>query len=240
MRRKIACNWQHCAEPAKVCINGVGPAFQGKASLAWGAGQKRQLFLRADNHRLCPFAARADCSVNMRGPFSPGAIANIIDISLTAFNAPLDPDGNLPGVSRFEGAPDVWVPTARCLGVLAFNDYFPNAEGPHSFFSAKQIRTPEDRFLVSEAILAANPGWCGTFGPGVDATTDLLGKYPEGNYDMSQMHLLKMAYRFYAYLTPPAQEHLITRLLKDGRIHRPGKADTFTRGGMLNDWFLSG
>src|SRR5260370_10987102 len=114
-----------------------------------------------------------------------------------------------------DAAPTILIPTAKCLAALAYLDYFPNS-------SLTNLRAK-----VSEAILAASPGWCGTFGPGVDAATDLLGDIPEGNYDMSEMHLLPMAYGYYQELSPPAREHLITVLLAKGRIHRPRLDDTF-------------
>ena len=96
------------------------------------------------------------------------------------------------------------------------------------------------RDIVSEAILAANPGWCGTWGPGVDDTRDVIGDPSEGNYDMSQMHLLQIAYRYYDELSPEAREHLITSLLEQGRIHRPNRDDIFTSGGPPNDWSRAG
>lgn len=136
-------------------------------------------------------------------------------------------------------APEVIIPTAKCLAVLAYPDFFPVV--PANFFPD----LPADRLrgMVSEAILAANPGWCGTFGPGVDSTIDvidLFGDHEEGNYDMSQMHLLQIAYRFYDELSPEAQEHLIMDLLAKGRIRRPNLADIFTSGGAPNDWSRAG
>jgi len=46
--------------------------------------------------------------------------------------------------------------------VLAFSDYFP--DNPHNW---------EWRDDVSKAILPAQPGWAGTFGPVIDSATDL-------------------------------------------------------------------
>jgi hypothetical protein len=157
-----------------------------------------------------------------RGPVTPDE-GNLIE------NVPYPSEVNVP---------PVWVPATRCLSLLAFNDYFP--WDPVIIDPEETFLDPtERRSLVSRAILAANPGWCGTFGPGTDAATD-LGSPTEGNYDMSQMYLLKITYRYYTYLTPEAQDHLINSLLKGGTIHRPGKGDTHTSGGMLGDWLLAG
>ncbi len=125
-------------------------------------------------------------------------------------------------------APIVWIPVARCLALMAYPDYFPEA-------NAEYLRS-----MVSKAILEANPGWCGTFGPGVDGAFDVAGDFFEGNYDMSQMHLVQIAYRYYDELKPDAREHLITQLLARGRVHRPGCDDTFTSGGTPGDWSRAG
>jgi hypothetical protein len=125
-------------------------------------------------------------------------------------------------------APTIHIPRAKCLALLAYLDYFP----------ANRRRGLGLRSMVSRAILAASPGWCGTFGPGVEGTFSLKGA--EGNYDMSEMHLLPMVYRHYDDLSPAARELLITQLLRRGRVHRPRKADTFTSGGNPNDWSRAG
>jgi hypothetical protein len=62
----------------------------------------------------------------------------------------------------------------------------------------------------------------------------------EGNYDMAQMWLLPLAYRYYDRLTDPAREHLIRVLLATGRIHRPNEDDIVTSGGAPNDWSRAG
>lgn len=133
-------------------------------------------------------------------------------------------------------APEVVIPKAKCLASLAYPDFFPVV--PKDLFFP-DIHADDLRRVVSDAILAANPGWCGTFGPGVEPT-DLLGDYYNGDYDMSQMHLLPIAYRYFDELFPAAREHLITQLLAAGRIHRVGLDDTLTHGGMPNDWSQSG
>ena len=123
----------------------------------------------------------------------------------------------------------ILIPTDKCLAVMAYPDYFPDGV--------------DLRPMVSKAILAASPGWCGSFGPGVDGSTDvidLFGKHEEGNYDMSQMHLLPIAYRYYDELLPEAQDWLITVLLERGRIRRPNLDDIFTSGGAPNDWSRAG
>ncbi len=143
---------------------------------------------------------------------------------------PFDAFAELTETKTFgEDAPDVVIPTAQSLAVIAYPDFFP---GEHDALSVK---------MVSEAILISNPGWCGTFGPGVDGAFDLaLGDPAPGDYDMSQMHLLQIAYRYYEELTPNARELLITQLLARGRIHRPRLDDTFTSEGTPDDWSRAG
>lgn len=128
-----------------------------------------------------------------------------------------------------DAAPTIYIPRAKCLAALAYHDYFPDS-------SLNGLDLPA---MVSEAIMASQPGWCGTFGPDV-TPLDLLGKFINGDYDMSQMHLLQIAYRYYDKLSPEAQEHLITRLLARGTIHRVGLDDIFTSGGPPNDWSRAG
>lgn len=129
-------------------------------------------------------------------------------------------------------APNIYIPTAKCLAALAYPDFFPEAPDADGL-----------RPMVSKAILAATQGWCGTFGPGVDGTIDVIDLFVdhyEGDYDMSQMHLLQIAYRYYDELSPEAREHLITHLLAQGRIHRPNLNDTLTHGGNRDDWSRAG
>ena len=125
-------------------------------------------------------------------------------------------------------APTIHIPRAKCLALLAYLDFFP--ANPRLGLGL--------RSMVSRAVLAASPGWCGTFGPGVDGSFSLEGS--EGNYDMSAMHLLPMVYRHYDDLSPAARDLLINQLLAGGTVHRPGKDDTFTRGGNPNDWSRAG
>lgn len=112
-----------------------------------------------------------------------------------------------------------YIPTAKCLPALAYLDFFPDSSG--AFLSG----------MVSNAILAARPGWCGTVAP--------AGR---GDYDMSQMHLLQIVYRYYDELNSDAQKHLIGRLLANGMIHRYGTSvgDIVTSGGAPNDWSRAG
>jgi len=125
-------------------------------------------------------------------------------------------------------APTIYLPRAKCLALLAYLDYFPDNPRLGSGL----------RSMVSRAVLSASPGWCGTFGPGVDGSFSLKGE--EGNYDMSEMHLLAMVYRHYEDLSPAARDHLIKQLLAQGRIHRPDVDDIFTREGNPNDWSRAG
>ncbi len=126
--------------------------------------------------------------------------------------------------------------TAKALAVLAYKEFFPNR--PVDFHPEHDPQTLQD--LVSTAILAAGPGWCGTFGPDADHTIDVIAGFKEGNYDMSEMHLLQIAYRYYDQLSAEAQERLIRVLLATGRIHRPNESDIVTSGGAPNDYSRAG
>ena len=127
-------------------------------------------------------------------------------------------------------AKPIFIVKGKCLAALAYSDYFPEVDA-HPELSVGGISAGEKlRRMVSEAILAASPGWCGTLGPGVDSAFDVADDPLEGNYDMSQMHLLQMAYRYYDELSPEAQDRLIEVLLATGRIHRPDADDIVTSG----------
>src|ERR1700730_5182752 len=118
-----------------------------------------------------------------------------------------------------------YVLRSKSLAVMAYADYF--RSGGEAL-----------RGLVSEAIMKAAPGWCGTFGPAVTGAFSLGTN--EGNYDMEQMFILPLVYNFYEDLTPEARERLITVLLAQGRIQRPNLHDTLTSGGAPNDWSRAG
>jgi hypothetical protein len=140
-----------------------------------------------------------------------------------------DPNALLELKDYGDAAPKVYILTAKCLGVMAYEDYFPDAP------NAKRLRP-----MVSEAIMQAAPGWCGTFGPDVD---DHGGGHYEGNYDITEMWMIPLAYAYYDLLTSAAQDRLITTLLGRGRIHRAsisGSNDVFTSGGAPNDWSRAG
>ena len=130
---------------------------------------------------------------------------------------------------------DVNIHSRRCLAVLAHNEYFPSDKtAPHLLAN------------VSEAILGAKPGYCGTFGappevslPIIDPLIEALAS-GEGNYDLDQMHLLQIAYRYYDSLSEAARERLIQVLLATGRIHRPGEDDIVTSGGAPDNWARAG
>jgi len=118
--------------------------------------------------------------------------------------------------------------TPKCLAAMAYRDYFPDDPNGESL-----------RSKVSEAIMQAGPGWCGTYGSDVTDQGDPKGL--EGNYDMNQMFMLALVYNFYGELTTSeARERLITVLLARGRIHRPNVDDTFTSGVAPNDWSRAG
>jgi len=126
----------------------------------------------------------------------------------------------------YTSAPTILIPTPKCLAVMAYVDYFPGAP------NADYLRP-----MVSDAIMLASPGWCGTFGP--DVSWDGKQK-TEGNYDMTQMFLIPLAYAYYDLLRPEAQEKLITSLLASGSMHRIALDDTFTSGPVPNDWSRAG
>jgi hypothetical protein len=120
--------------------------------------------------------------------------------------------------------------TPRCLGAMAYLDYFPSDKDTGSKL----------REAISQAIMTAVPGWCGTFGPGVTGAISASDDPPEGNYDITQMKLLPLAYCFYDDLASPAAERLVTTLLARGSIQRPGDDLTFTSGVVPNDWSRAG
>ena len=129
-----------------------------------------------------------------------------------------------------------FVPKDKCLAALAFTDCFP-------YLRIADRLAP----MVSEAILASRPGWCGSFGPKVKAgliftetMPFLLGMVGEGNYDMSQMHLIAMAYRYFDKLTGDAREFLIGTLLAQGNIDRINEEHIVTSGGIPDDWSRAG
>ncbi|GAC1653976.1 MAG: hypothetical protein NVS4B3_17520 [Gemmatimonadaceae bacterium] len=125
--------------------------------------------------------------------------------------------------------PAFYIPTRKCLSALAYVDFLPD-----------RVRIGRGlRTMVSAALLAARPGWCGSFGPETDGTLDLLSP-DEGNYDMTQMCLLHIAYQYHAALSPEASNHLVLRLLAEGQIHRPRRPDTRTSGHAPNDWDRAG
>lgn len=117
---------------------------------------------------------------------------------------------------------------AKCLSVLAYLDFFPG-----SVYSNL-------RSFVSSVIPYASPGYCGSFGAGVDGTVSLVDGPSEGNYDMNQMHLIPIAYAYFNDLSPSSRERLIKVLLAHGRIHRPNRPELVTSGRLPNDWSRAG
>ena len=138
-----------------------------------------------------------------------------------------DPNALLERKDYGDSAPSIFIPTEKCLAVMAYKDYFPNAS------QADQLQE-----LVSGAIMAASPGWCGSFAPDVDDYGS--SNFDGGNYDMTQMFLLPLVYAYYDVLTPDAREKLINLLLARGRIRRAALDDTFTNGKAPNDWSRAG
>ena len=102
-------------------------------------------------------------------------------------------DKDLLELKWYDGkAPTIYLVRSKCLPLLAYGDYFPDNPG-----WGRGLRS-----MVSRAILGATPGWCGAFGPGVDGAPSVADDPTEGNYDMTQMFLLPIAYRHYDDLTP--------------------------------------
>jgi hypothetical protein len=126
-----------------------------------------------------------------------------------------------------QATPPIPIPSGNCLAAMAYADYFQDSPNGDAL-----------RRVVSEAIMSASPGFCGSFGPGVTGAFSLEAS--EGNYDMTEMWLLPLAYCYYEELIPEARERLITQLLARGIIHRPREDDTFTSGGAPNDWSRAG
>ena len=93
-----------------------------------------------------------------------------------------DPEALLEFKSFGGQASDVFVCAQKIIAAVTFADYFP-AEPLAASIRAK----------VSEALLVAGPGWCGTFGPIVDS----VGQQPdnfEGDYEFAQMFILPLVY----------------------------------------------
>jgi hypothetical protein len=166
-------------------------------------------------------------------------------------------------------ASPIYLPTAKCLAAIAFADYFSNISislqqlainagivrpvrlravaqglgisGPISLRGLLPAYAQRIRTMVSDAIMEASPGYCGTYGIGVTGLPSLTDENrSEGNYDMTQMFLIPLAYNYHSQLRPEAQEKLITLLLARGRIHRPREDDTFTNGQVPGDWSRAG
>lgn len=120
--------------------------------------------------------------------------------------------------------------TTKCLPAMAYLDFFPEHQQLGS-----GLRT-----LVSAAVLSASPGFCGSFGPGINGAYDVAFNHSEGNYDMTQMSLLPLIYQYYPELSGQAREYAITKLLARGRINRANVDDTFTSGRPPVDWERAG
>lgn len=128
-----------------------------------------------------------------------------------------------------DGPSPIHLLTAKCLAAMAYKDYFP---------SDPQGQVLRDK--ASQAIMGAWPGWCGTFGPGVNDFIDVGTDPPSGDYDMNEMHILPLIYAYYDELTPDARERVIVELLKNGQMQRPNEDPTYTSEGAPNDWRRAG
>jgi len=177
--------------------------------------------------------ASAMSNAQNRGPVGvwPGAAHRSTPSGVEYWPRELRPRALLE-LKQYKGkAPTVFHPTRKCLAAMAYLDFFPDRHREGTGL----------RSMVSGALLAAEPGWCGSLGPGQDNSWSLvLGENTEGNYDMSQMGLLPIAYQFYDALSPEARDRLIDKLLAHGRIHRTNLDDCFTSSGAPNDWDRAG
>lgn len=137
-----------------------------------------------------------------------------------------DPEALLE-LKQYPGAaPDVHICAAKILAAMAYQDYFPDAP-----------RGAEIRSMVSQALMQAGPGWCGSLGPDVNS----LGEANfEGNYEFAEMFILPLVYAYFDELSPEARERAVTLLLARGRIHRANLDDSFTGGICPNDWSRAG
>ena len=134
----------------------------------------------------------------------------------------------LDHVDYEDAAPAVDLMRGKALAAMAYADFFPQTK--------RQLRG-----LVNRAIYDAGPGWSGTIGPGQDNFNDLvIGKKREGNYDMTQMYLIPLAYRYYDELTPESREKLVRVLLAQGRVHRINRPESLTSGRTPDDWARAG
>jgi len=130
-----------------------------------------------------------------------------------------------------DGPITVFHPGSKCLAALAYPDFFPD------------IRANGFRQMVSDEIMKpeVQPGWGGSFGPHFPAVLLLFGFKSEGNYDLTQMNLLPMAYRYYEELDSGAREKLITVLLAKGKIDLVGSSDDiYTSGKVPASWAIAG
>jgi hypothetical protein len=164
------------------------------------------------------FDSRAAASVRT-------AVGDPGSVTLLPTKGDFDPNALLERKPYGVSAPTILIPTPKCLAAMAYVDYFPDAP------KASLLRP-----LVSEAIMAASPGWCGTFGPDVDSEGH---QNYSGDYDMTLMFLLPLVYGFYDQLKD-VREKLITDLLNNGRIRRASLDDTIIGGGAPNDWSRAG
>jgi hypothetical protein len=141
----------------------------------------------------------------------------------------------VPNNKDYPGIPRFHTLSSTSLAMMAYGDFFPSDIAPDR---SGQRTGDYLRELVKGGIMIAAPGYCGSFGPGVDGATSLQAS--EGNYDMTQTHLIPLAYSFYDELTNDAREHLIRRLLAGGIIHRPNESDITTSGPLPDDWARAG
>jgi hypothetical protein len=133
--------------------------------------------------------------------------------------------------------------------MMAYKDFFPNdsrtlkAAAPSDGIPPVAPGRADERVgdylrdLVNLGIMNASPGYCGSFGP-LGLVGALLNQ--EGNYDMTQTHLIHLAYSYYEELNSNARERLIGQLLAGGIVHRESEKDIKTSGPLPDDWTRAG
>ena len=161
-------------------------------------------------------------------------VSCVTGLSNTISIPPSDNHANDLLESKYEGKDAIKIAKLKCLAALAYGDYFPHV--PAGLFPELPAGLAD---MVSQAIESAHPGYCGTMGPDVGGTLSTLS-HEDGDYDMSQQHLLAIAYRYYDELTPRARDLLIEVLLATGRIRRVNRDDIVTSGGAPDNWADAG
>ena len=175
-----------------------------------------------------------------------------------AFGVLIDPGFILNKVfleeKNYRSVPKFYTLSASSLAMMAYDDFFPNDDRrlvaaipdvpnlpPNPPTAPGWPGEPIGKYLrdlVNVGIMNASPGYCGAFGPG--GLIELQLHDEEGNYDMTQIHLIPLAYSYYDELSGDAREHLIGQLLAGGIYHRENEPEIKTSGPLPDDWTRAG